>query len=319
MARRLDIAQCTRILIKRDTHTKDFPLYLASRLATTREHAESFIMAGGVRLNGVPATLHEMPMGGDVIEIDFPDSFTAHMQPRAMELDIIYRDDQIIAVNKPGGIVVHPARGHMCGFTILNGLMHLLQTESGESVLPYLAVSHRIDQNTSGIVLYARDTATHQFLARQFQERCAKKTYLAVIDGVPEWDELLIDAPIGRDPEREGLWCVANADDPKRKDAQTEVRVRARLDGVTLVEALPLTGRTHQIRLHLRHAGFPLCGDPEYHPCPEAFPLRRQALHAARLVVAHPMRETPLELVAPLPEDMQQLLAACGGAGCLAE
>ena len=308
--RRLDIIRQTRFEVKKDIHTRDFPQYLAARLSTTRTIAERLVAQGAVRVNGEPADPHHMPRRGDVVDIEFPQAFTAHMLPTAMPLSILHEDDRLIAVDKPAGIIVHPARGHMTADTILNGLFHYLQQKDQAAEPPYLAVSHRIDQDTSGIVVYARDRASHQHVSAQFQERRAQKTYLAIVDGIPATETFTIRGAIGPDPVREGLWAVLPDAAPGAKAAETVFRVLTPLANAALVEARPLTGRTHQIRLHLYAAGHPICGDRDYHPQPEKWRTIKRNCNCITQHNTHPTNAAPHPTHAPLPADMAGLIQA---------
>ncbi|MBN3763994.1 RluA family pseudouridine synthase [Burkholderia sp. Ac-20365] len=290
---------------------KVFPEFSRSRL-------QSWIEAQRVRVDGQPAKIRQpVPLGASIELV--PDLLPEQLAftPEPVPLDIVYEDDTLVVINKPAGLVVHPAAGNWSG-TVLNGLLH----RYGEAAagLPRAGIVHRLDKETSGLMVVARTLEAQTDLVRQLQARTVKRRYLALVWGnMPE--EGTIDAPIGRDPrERTRMAVVKGA---SGKPSRTHFR---RIDS-TIWERQPVsaihcdleTGRTHQIRVHCAHIGHPLLGDPVYGrargkrsvaPLPGGF--ARQALHAWRLALVHPQTGRTMQWRADLPEDIAELSEALG-------
>lgn len=290
---------------------KVFPEFSRSRL-------QAWIEAQRVRVNGAPAKIRQPVPLGATIEL-VPDLLPEQLAftPEPVPLEIVYEDDTLVVIDKPAGLVVHPAAGNWSG-TVLNGLLH----RYGEAAagLPRAGIVHRLDKETSGLMVVARTLEAQTDLVRQLQARTVKRRYLALVWGnMPE--EGTIDAPIGRDPrERTRMAVVAGA---SGKPARTHFR----LVDSTVWQGQPVsaihcdleTGRTHQIRVHCAHIGHPLLGDPVYGrargkrsvtPLPGGF--SRQALHAWQLGLVHPRTGRPMRWRAEVPQDMQELIAALG-------
>jgi len=290
---------------------KVFPEFSRSRL-------QSWVEAGRVRVNGMPSKVRQAVPLDALIELE-PDLLPEQLAfaPEPLELDIVYEDDALVVIDKPAGLVVHPAAGNWSG-TILNGLLHRYgQAAAG---LPRAGIVHRLDKDTSGLMVVARTLEAQTDLVRQLQARTVKRRYVALVWGtVP--DEGTIDAPIGRDPrERTRMAVVAGA---AGKPARTHFR---RIDE-TVWQRQPIsavhcdleTGRTHQIRVHCAHIGHPLLGDPLYGhargrrsniPLPGGF--ARQALHAWRLGLIHPTTGRAMHWRADVPADMAELARELG-------
>lgn len=288
-----------------------FPEFSRSRLQT-------WVEAGRVRVNGMPSKVRQAVPLDAVIELE-PDLLPEQLAfaPEPLELDIVYEDDALVVIDKPAGLVVHPAAGNWSG-TILNGLLH----RYGEAAagLPRAGIVHRLDKDTSGLMVVARTLEAQTDLVRQLQARTVKRRYVALVWGATP-DEGTIDAPIGRDPrERTRMAVVAGA---AGKPARTHFR---RIDE-TLWNRQPIsavhcdleTGRTHQIRVHCAHIGHPLLGDPLYGnargrrstiPLPGGF--ARQALHAWRLGLIHPATGRAMQWRAEVPADMAELARELG-------
>ncbi len=266
---------------------------------------------------------------GDVVDIVLPPPEPYEVQPEDIPLDILYEDDFVLALNKRTGIIIHPARRSQGG-TIANALAYYAKSLShGED--PFRpGIVHRLDKNTTGVLIVAKTDEAHWRLALQFEQRTTQKTYLAVVHGEPEFDEDVIDAAIGQHPTVHDRYIATGFAERMGgrfarklgKSAITRYRVEERFGGFSLVRLFPKTGRTHQIRIHMSHIGHPIVGDPFYggrhvsrrqvtgRPDESDEPaFTRQMLHAHRLVVQHPIRGTPLELEAPLPPDLSELLS----------
>ena len=219
-----------------------------------------------------------------------------------MDLDIYYEDSDVIVVNKPKGMVVHPAAGHVTG-TLVNGLMAHCKDLSGINGVLRPGIVHRIDKDTSGLLMVAKNDKAHEHLVNQLVEKTVTRKYKALVHGNIGHDYGTIDAPIGRDSkDRQSMTVVENG-----KHAVTHFHVLERFNEYTFVECRLETGRTHQIRVHMKYIGFPLVGDPKYGPR-KTLEINGQALHAAILGFIHPTTEEYLEFEAPLPADYEQLL-----------
>jgi len=290
---------------------KVFPEFSRSRL-------QGWIEAGRVKVDGAPAKIRQPVPLGATIEL-VPDLLPEQLAftPEPVPLDVVYEDDALVVINKPAGLVVHPAAGNWSG-TVLNGLLH--RYGDAAAGLPRAGIVHRLDKETSGLMVVARTLEAQTDLVRQLQARTVKRRYLALVWGMmPE--EGTIDAPIGRDPrERTRMAVVAGA---SGKPARTHFR---RVDStswhgqpVSAIHCDLETGRTHQIRVHCAHIGHPLLGDPVYGRArgkrsvaalPDGF--ARQALHAWRLGLIHPLTGRAMQWRADVPADIAELIAALG-------
>jgi 23S rRNA pseudouridine1911/1915/1917 synthase len=289
----------------------------AAGIELSRSQARHLIDAGAVRVGGAVRKAGYAVRAGDRVDIEVPPPPAPRAEPEELPLQVLYEDALLIAINKAPGMVVHPAPGRWHG-TLVNALLHRWgRLPAADDVRP--GIVHRLDRDTSGVMVIARTPAALEHLARQFHDRTVAKRYLAVVRGVLRRDTLVIDAAIGRHPtERKKMSTRA----PRGRAAVTHVRVLERFAAATLVEASPHTGRTHQIRVHLAARGFPILGDAVYgggavaarsvaQRARTTLPtVARQALHAASLEVTHPERGDRIRFDAPLWADMEQLLAA---------
>jgi 23S rRNA pseudouridine1911/1915/1917 synthase len=257
--------------------------------------------ARGLRLNRGPAALDRRVRAGDTVAARLPGAAWAGLDPVEMELDILHEDDDLLALNKPPFVLVHPtAPTHTA--TLAHGVAaHQRAAGAAAGVHPV----HRIDRDTSGVVLFAKSPHAHHRMDLQLRDGAIERDYLALVQGVVAEDGGVIDAPIGRSGRDPSLREVRSGGDP----ALTRWRVEERLPAATLLRCRLETGRTHQIRVHLAHLGHPVLGDRAYGAAPTRL-LRRQALHAERLAFAHPTGGAPIELRAPLPDDLAAALDA---------
>ncbi len=279
--------------------------YLAAQLPDhSRSEVQRWIKEGLARVNERPAKASLSLEPGDMVTLTIPEPPPTELQPEAIPLTILYEDADVIAIDKPAGMVVHPAAGHASG-TLVNALLyHFPDIEGvGEGGRP--GIVHRLDKDTSGIILVAKNPRAHRYLQAQFKARTVEKTYLALVHGHVSPKEGLIDAPIGRHPRHRQRMAVTPAD--KGREAQTEYKVLAFYGPATLVAAHPLTGRTHQIRVHFASIGHPVVGDPLYGR-KDAYGLGRHFLHAYRLRFRRPSDEAIVELESPLPPELEALL-----------
>ena len=297
-------------------------VFLASHFpAYSRVHLRRVITAGGVTIDrcqgGKPAyRLHP----GQRVVVVLPAIPREAPQPEAIPLEILYEDDWLAVVNKPPRMVVHPARGHWSG-TLASALQHhfggRLSTAGGPT---RPGIVHRLDRDTSGAILVAKHDLAHGLLGAQFQSRSIRKEYFALVAGAVDRDRDLIDLPIGVHPQQREKMAIRR-DDSQSRPAQTFYEVVERFDGYAALRVRPRTGRTHQIRVHLNHASFPVLCDRHYggrsqitrgeirrQPDDDQVLLDRQALHAWRLAFLHPATGEPMEVEAPLPGDIEGVL-----------
>lgn len=276
----------------------------------SRNRLQQWVRAGRVDVDDMTITEPKHKVyGGEVLAVRIDQILTeaeaGQFQPEVMDLPIIYEDDCILVINKPPGLVVHPAAGNWHG-TLLNGL---LAYDPVFTHLPRAGIVHRLDKDTSGLMVVAKTLAAHTHLIRQLQARSVKRLYRAVVCGVPRVDGA-VNAPIGRDPRQRTRMSVTS----QGKEAITHYRLLEVFPGCSLVECTLETGRTHQIRVHMTHLGHPLVGDATYqggrrHPLPvPAAHFGRQALHARQLGLIHPESGESMRWIAQPPEDFQNLL-----------
>jgi 23S rRNA pseudouridine1911/1915/1917 synthase len=278
----------------------------SSHLALSRSQVRHLIDDGRVTIGGRVRKAGQLVRAGDEVQVDVPAVTPSVAEPEALPLTVLHEDETLIVINKAPGMVVHPAPGRWQG-TLVNALLHRWGPMPGsEAARP--GIVHRLDRDTSGVMVIARTATALEHLGRQFAARTVAKRYLAVVRGSVRHEMLRIDAPIGRHTtERKKMSTRARVS----RAAVTRVRVLERFAGATLLEAAPETGRTHQIRVHLAARGHPILGDAVYgNPRPhEAALIGRQALHAASLTLMHPVRATAMTFEAELWPDMAQLLA----------
>ncbi|HMO64078.1 MAG TPA: RluA family pseudouridine synthase [Verrucomicrobiota bacterium] len=273
---------------------------------------------GHIRVNGEPAKPNRAPRAGDRITIAWPAARPAEARPEAIPLAVLHEDDDLLVLDKPPGLVVHPSAGHDDG-TLVNALLHHCAGRlSGIGGVARPGIVHRLDKDTSGCLVVAKHDAAHVALAKQFAGRSLGKTYLALVCGVPAAEGGEIRAAIARHPSHRKRMAVT---DGGGRAAWTSWRLRERLAGAALLEATLHTGRTHQIRVHCRHIGHPIVGDDTYGERQNArlaeltgWRAPRQMLHAWRLVFAHPATGAEMAFEAPVPEDFRAALARLRGA-----
>ena len=309
--------QQVRFEIRHDLQ-KRVDLYLRDRLPDySRSALQKLIKAGNVIINGRGAKSSTLLRANDVLDVTLPHAPPDEAQPENIPLEIVYEDAGFLAVNKQSKLIVHPARGHWTG-TLINALLYHAQQTGGKLSTgsdPWRpGIIHRLDRDTTGLILIAKTDEAHWRLAGQFERRTIKKTYLAIVHGELALDSDLIDAPLAVHPKVREKYAVRH---DIGKPAQTVYTVAERFKGFTLVELAPKTGRTHQLRVHLAHIGHPIVGDYTYggrmislHDITgrkadsEAPLIDRQALHAYRLQFVHPTEFHRMQLEAKPPEDM---------------
>jgi 23S rRNA pseudouridine1911/1915/1917 synthase len=268
----------------------------------SRTQVQQWIKDGNVLVNGKSVKTNYKCGFNDQIEIQIPDPEELDVIPEEMNLGIYYEDSDVLVVNKPKGMVVHPAPGHLTG-TLVNGLMAHCKDLSGINGVLRPGIVHRIDKDTSGLLMVAKNDMAHESLVNQLVKKTVTRKYKALVHGVIPHDIGTIDAPLGRDPkDRQSMTVVDNG-----KHAVTHFRVLERFKDFTFVECQLETGRTHQIRVHMKYIGYPLAGDPKYGP-KKTIDFNGQVLHAGVLGFIHPRTAEYLEFEAPLPDDYQGLL-----------
>lgn len=266
---------------------------------SSRSFIKRLIEENSVQVNGKEVKAHYKVTPGDEITIDIPDEIPAdeRIKPEHIPLDILYEDQNLLVVNKPSGMLVHPAAGHYSG-TLVNALLYHSKHLSDVNVPYRPGIVHRLDQETSGVMVVAKDNTTHMNLSRQFEKHLVKKCYVALVEGRIEFDEGLIDASLGRHPRYFDKKTVS-FDESARK-AKTFYRVLKRFNTATYVACFPKTGRTHQLRVHLAYLGHPILGDSKYGK-KNLFP--RLALHAQSLGFFHPRTTQFMEFSIAPPKE----------------
>ncbi len=280
----------------------------------SRAAAQRLIREGNVLLNGRASKPSESVKTGDELRVTIPPPVEAAARPQPIALNVVYEDEDLIVVNKPSGMVVHPGAGNPDG-TLVNALLHHCRELAGVGGKLRPGIVHRLDKETSGLLVAAKNDAAYRSLQQQIQVRTAVREYWALVWGCVENDEGRIEAPIGRHP-RHRQKMAANV--PHARNAVTDYRVLERFKRMTLLQAHLQTGRTHQVRVHFAHIGHPVVGDPLYGRGRASglaqfmrelvAGLHGQALHARRLCFDHPHTGERLEFEAPLPEDFATLL-----------
>ncbi len=326
-----------RLRLRRKLPGRRLDKYLHGRFRRlSRTTIQRLIRQGAITVNGRPTKCSYEMEAGDLIDLVIPPPEPYEVIPEDIPLDVIYEDEWVLAINKATGIICHPARSTQTG-TIANALAHFCRRRAADGAGlshgedPFRpGIVHRLDKNTTGVMIVAKTDEAHWKLALQFERRTVRKVYLAVVHGEVDRDEDVIDLPIGQHPAVHDRYIVTGIaerlggrfEKGLSKEAVSRYRVLERFAGFTLVELHPRTGRTHQLRVHMSHVGHPMVGDPFYggrhvsrrdltgRPEDPVEPFfRRQALHAWRLSVMHPGQNKPLEITAPPPDDFRELLS----------
>jgi 23S rRNA pseudouridine1911/1915/1917 synthase len=297
----------TMLLVYQGEQEGRLDKYLVSQIPEfSRSRLQSLIKYGQVKVNGTAATKSGMTLGaGDQVELTFPPVQPSDILPEQIPLAVLFESDDLVVIDKPAGMVVHPAAGHQQG-TLVNAVLgHDPDLEGiGGEQRPGLV--HRLDKDTSGLILVAKNDHALHWLQDQFRLRKVRKEYLALSDGIPPTPTGRIEAAIGRNPNQRKQMAIVPEE--KGRSAVTEYRVLEQFPEHTLFAAHPETGRTHQIRLHLAFIGCPVVADMVYGRRNPSLPLKRHFLHAARLTILLPGESAPRTFESPLPQDLQTVL-----------
>ena len=278
--------------------------YLSDVSDLSRSRVQALVKDGLITVNGKPVKSSYAVCAGDIIEADVPEDQPMDLQPENIPLDILYEDEDVIVINKPKGMIVHPASGIYTG-TLVNALLYHCKDLSGINGVIRPGIVHRIDKDTTGCIVACKNDFAHTAIAAQLESKTCRRDYLAVVMGNIVHDDGLIDAPIGRDPADRQKMKVT---DKASREARTHFHVLKRFKNSTYVECRLDTGRTHQIRVHMKYINHPVMGDLKYgKPC-RYMDTQGQVLHAYRLTFVHPRTNETMVFEAPLPEYFENLL-----------
>lgn len=279
-------------------------VFLAAKLGVSRSNMQKLLEDGRVKRGEKIIKANYKVRAGEMFVVDIPEPEPIEAVPENIPLDIIYEDDDVVVLNKARGMVVHPAPGNYTG-TLVNALLYHCSNLSGINSAIRPGIVHRLDKDTSGIMIVAKNDAAHITLSQQIQSKTAVRTYLAVVRGNIKTDSGTIETQIARDKtDRKKMAVVKEGG----RDAITDYEVLERFGKYTLVRCKLRTGRTHQIRVHMEYLGYPLVGDPKYSPMKTPFGIKGQALHSHTLEFTHPRTGERMKFEAPLPEDMHKII-----------
>lgn len=279
-------------------------VFLAAKLGVSRSNMQKLLEDGRVKRREKIIKANYKVRAGEMFVVDIPEPEPIEAVPENIPLDIIYEDDDVVVLNKARGMVVHPAPGNYTG-TLVNALLYHCSNLSGINSAIRPGIVHRLDKDTSGIMIVAKNDAAHISLSQQIQSKTAVRTYLAVVRGNIKTDSGTIETQIARDKtDRKKMAVVKEGG----RDAITDYEVLERFGKYTLVRCKLRTGRTHQIRVHMEYLGYPLVGDPKYSPMKTPFGIKGQALHSHTLEFTHPRTGERMKFEAPLPEDMHKII-----------
>ncbi len=279
-------------------------VFISKKLNITRSHVKKLCDEGNLIVNGNKAKSNKILKVGDTVEFTLPDVKNLDLEPENIPLDIVYQDEDVAVINKPQGLTVH-AGGGTNGSTLVNALLYHLKSLSGINGVVRPGIVHRIDKNTSGLLVIAKNDNAHIFLAKQLENKTCKRIYTALLEGELKDDFGHIETFIGRDPKNRKKMCVSKTG----RLAITDYKVIKRYVGYTLCEFSLKTGRTHQIRVHSKYLGHPIVGDNEYGYKNQKFKLNGQLLHAGKLEFIHPKSKELVSFTAELPDYFKNVLS----------
>ena len=294
-----------RLNVEEELENERIDRYVCDALADfSRSYIQKMIDGGNILVGGSPVKSSYKVKRGDEIAVTAPDAIIPDIVPEDIELDVLYEDDDVIVVNKPKGMVVHPAPGHY-EHTMVNALMYHCRSLSGINGVLRPGIVHRIDKDTTGSVIACKNDRAHESIAKQLEEHSIKREYLAIVTGVINEDEGTVDKPIGRSSSDRKKMCIND----RGKRAVTHYSVLKRSNDFTLVKCVLETGRTHQIRVHMASIGYPLAGDEVYgRKMKLPVDTQGQALHAHILGFIHPVTNEYIKTVAPIPEYFEKFV-----------
>lgn len=292
--------------IEADKYSPRLDVFLAESLGLTRSAAKKLIEEGRVLVNGETAKAARSVAKGDSVAADIPEPQRLDLTPQDIPIEIVYEDDDIAVVNKPQGLTVHAGCGNLTG-TLVNALLYRLKSLSSINGVIRPGIVHRIDKDTSGLLVVAKNDAAHLSLSAQIADKSCCREYLALCEGIFKDDKGRIETYIGRHPTDRVKMAVVSKDKGRLAITDYEV-VKRYIKGYTLVRFRLKTGRTHQIRVHCRYLGFPIVGDPVYGNKKQKFRLNGQLLHSCRLTLSHPATGERMAFEAPIPDYFRQVL-----------
>lgn len=299
------MSECYTFYVDAIRNGKRVDVLITENLAEfSRSHIQKLIEAGQVTVNYKPVKANYKVQLTDIIEVIIPNAKPVEVLPENIPLDVLYEDKDVIVINKPRGMVVHPAAGNYTG-TLVNALLEHCQDLSGINGAIRPGIVHRLDKDTSGVMIAVKNDHAHLSLAAQIKAHTASRRYTAIVHGNIEESQGVINAPIGRHPVDRKKMAVTFTNS---KEAITNFHVMERFGNYTLVECKLMTGRTHQIRVHMAYIGHPVVGDPKYSSGRKIFAIDGQALHSTELTFTHPSTGKKLSFKAPIPKDMQDIL-----------
>lgn len=289
------------------TEATRLDVFAAELSELTRSHTVRLIENGYVTVNGIKVLKNCRLKNGDIVAIEIPEPQESEVAPQNIPLDIVFEDNELLVVNKPKGMVVHPAAGNPDG-TLVNALLyHCGKSLSGINGVMRPGIIHRIDKDTSGLLLVAKNDAAHSFLAEQIAAHTCNRIYEAIVYGNLKADSGTVDAPIGRHPVKRKQMAVS----AKGRNAVTHYEIIQRFSSFTHIRLRLETGRTHQIRVHMAYIGHPVAGDPLYGPKKCITALNGQCLHARQIGFIHPISREYMEFSSPLPEYFINFFKEC--------
>jgi 23S rRNA pseudouridine1911/1915/1917 synthase len=302
--------KATRYHIVCDREGVRLDVFLSEKLLITRSKVKDMVEIGHVRVNGKTPKASLKIKKSMEIEGVIPEEEPLSLVPENIPLEVLYEDEYFLAINKPADMVVHPSFGHSSG-TLVNAALAYLENKSQISNLKSQidcgvrpGIVHRLDKGTTGVILVAKDSKTQEMLSYLFKERSVKKTYRAIVEGNTKKEQWIVEDNIGRHPVERKKMAVLKTGG---RTAETSFKVLRVLKGFTYLEAYPKTGRTHQIRVHLAHGGYPIVGDETYGKKAKAR-THRPLLHAYRIEFIHPVKNVPVKIEVPMPADMEEFV-----------
>jgi 23S rRNA pseudouridine1911/1915/1917 synthase len=293
-----------QLIVENNDEIDRIDKYLVKKVHLSRSQIQDLIDKGYIKVNGVTVKSSYKVKPGDIINVIIPPPEDTDIIPKDIPIQIIYEDNDLLVVNKPRGMVVHPAHGHYQD-TLVNALLYKVKDLSGIGGEIRPGIVHRLDKDTTGLLVVAKNDFSHQKLSEQLKNRTLKRVYWALCEGEIPWDEKRVELPMARHPVYRKKMAIVYGG----KISITNFKVLERFKGYTLVSASLETGRTHQVRLHLSHLGFPIVGDEIYGRIDKRFGIKGQLLHAKEISFIHPQTSERMSFSALLPSDFERVLS----------